>query len=554
MNEQIKQEANDEADPDEGGGGVVRGAGVISGLTFLSRILGLFREALFAALFELSPVADAFLLAYQIPNLFRKLFGEGALNAAFIPVYTDYLENRSVGERNRFGSVLLNILGLFLFVIVLAGVLFSFFIPDLFHGIEPRAWLELFSWLFRVMFPYMLLICLVAVLGGLLNAHKHFAAPAAAPVLMNVVIVSILCWLHYRYQGGEHAPSALIGFLAFGVLAGGVVQLLLQVPPLAARGFRYRLEINWNHPGIKRVLKLMGPSVVGLAVVQVNLLMDSVIAMVLVPEEGAITSLWFGNRIMQVPFALIGIAISTAAFPYFSSHASKGNYGKLAEQVVSGVRFTLFLAIPSSIGLAVLSEPAVRLLYQYGNFDAADTTRTGAVLLYYSTGIWAFCVYHVMTRAFYAVEDTLTPARVAMWMVGLNVCLNVLLVIMMGYRETGIALSTSITSFVNVIVLVTWFKVRHKTFAVDKLGVTFVRCTVIAGVMALAVFLALFTIDVTKTSSFPGTVFRRLMRVGGPVVVGGVLYLGLMYLIRADEMLGLLERLFGREAEGSRSA
>ncbi len=528
---------------------MLRGAGIISGLTLLSRILGLFREALFAALFELSLVADAFLLAYQVPNLFRKLFGEGALNAAFIPVYTDYLENRSPEERNRFGSVILNILGLLLSVIVLVGILFSFFIPEVFQGVESREWLELFSWLFRIMFPYMILICLVAVLGGLLNAHKHFAAPAAAPVLMNVILVSILCWLHFTYQQGERDLSYLVVFVAVGVLVGGVVQLLLQMPPLAARGFRYRLTLEWNHPGIRRVLKLMGPSVVGLAVVQVNLLMDSVIAMVLVPESGAITALWLGNRVMQVPFALIGIAISTAAFPYFSSHAANEKYEKLAEQVTSGVQITLFLAIPSSVGLAILAEPSVRLLFQYGNFGEAASVRTGSVLLYYSLGIWAFCVYHVMTRAFYAMEDTLTPARVAMWMVGLNICLNVFLVWLMGYSETGIALSTSITSFVNVVVLITWFTLRRHPLNVQRLVASLVRCAVIAGVMGLGTFLAMNAIRTTAATSIWGRLANRLFQVGGPVLVGTVLYLGLMYLIRADEMIKLVQRLIGTQTE-----
>jgi putative peptidoglycan lipid II flippase len=528
----------------------MKGAGIISGLTFLSRILGLFREALFAALFELSLVADAFLLAYQIPNLFRKLFGEGALSAAFIPVYTDYLEHRSSEERNRFGSILLTLLGLLLGGITTLGLLSSYFFPEVLQGLESREWIRLFSQLFRIMFPYMFLICLVAVLGGLLNAHKHFAAPAAAPVLMNVVIVSILCGVHYMYQHGTTDLSYLILFVAAGVLVGGVVQFLLQIPPLRARGFRYRFALEWDHPGLQRVLSLMGPSVVGLAVVQVNLLMDSVIALVLVPGSGAITSLWLGNRVMQVPFALIGVAISTAAFPYFSSHASKGNYDRLAEQVMHGVQITLFLAIPSSVGLAILAEPSVRLLFEYGNFGATETARTGSVLLYYSTGIWAFCVYHVMTRAFYAVEDTMTPARVATWMVGLNICLNVLLVVLMNYSETGIALSTSITSVVNVGVLVTWFRLRYEGLRVKQLLMSLIRCTVIAGVMGLGTFLALVS---TRHSGIPGwfgELGARVIQVVGPVLSGVVLYLGLMYLIRAREILQLTRRLLGHEPDG----
>lgn len=544
-------------DPDASGsetdGNVARSASVISGLTFLSRILGLVREALFASLFELSMVADAFVFAYQIPNLFRKLFGEGSLSAAFIPVYTDYLEHRTPEERNRFGSVILSILTLFLGAIVLAGVGFSYLIPDLFHqGATPSTWLQLFARLFRILFPYMMIICLVAVLGGLLNAHKHFAAPAAAPVLMNVVLVSTLCWLHYSYRQGNASPSHLIFFLAGGVLVGGLTQFFLQIPPLATRGFRFRFEFQWDHPGLHRLLKLLGPSVVGLAVVQVNLVFDSVIAKSLVPEDGAIAALWYGNRVMQVPFALIGIAVSTAAFPHFSSHAAREQYDRLAEQVRKGLQLVLFLAIPSSVGLVLLAQPSVRLLYQYGSFDPAQTTRTAAVLLYYSTGIWAFCVYHVMTRAFYALEDTKTPAYVAMGMVVLNVVLNVGLVILMGYSETGIALSTSLTSVANIIVLIGIYKSRHGRFQLPPLIETFIRCSLVAGVMGLGVFLTLQSFPLAEQASFIQRIGARILQLSAAVGVGAVLYLGLMYLLRTPESNLLMDQITRGDAPPSR--
>ncbi len=546
MNEQQPDNATsrDASDSDQKDS-VLKSAGVISGLTFLSRVLGLFREALFASLFELSMVADAFVFAYQIPNLFRKLFGEGALSAVFIPVYTDYLENRTTKERNRFGSILLSILTLLLAVLVLIGVAFSYVIPDLFHGTGSATWLELFSRLFRIMFPYMMMICLVAVLGGLLNAHKHFAAPAAAPVLMNVVLVSILCWLHFSYRQGDASPAHLIFFLAGGVLVGGLFQFLLQIPPLASRGFRYRFELRWDHPGLQRILKLLGPSIVGLAVVQINLFVDSIIAKTLVPGDGAIASLWYGNRIMQVPFALIGIAISTAAFPHFSTHAARENYETLGAQIQKGLRMTLFLAVPSSIGLAVLSQPAVRLLYQYGAFGEEETIRTASVLLYYAAGVWAFCVYHVMTRAFYAIEDTKTPAFVAMGMVLLNFFLNISLVILMGHRETGIALSTSITSFANILFLIGIYRTRYGTLSISALAGSFVRCSAVAGVMGLGVFLTINTIPLSENASFVQKAFSRILQVGGAVGAGAVLYVGLTYLLRTPASKLFEKQLFG---------
>ncbi len=529
------------------GDGIARSAGTVSGFTFLSRVLGLFREALMAAFFELSWVMDAFVFAYQIPNLFRKLFGEGALRSALIPVYTDYLQNKPRDETNRFASNVLNLLFLLLVLLTLAGVIFSFFVPDLFRGQAEADWLHLFSSLFRTMFPYMIVICLMAILGGLLNVHKHFAAPAAAPVLMNVVLLSVLCWLHVRY-GNPEEPEQLIFFVAGAVLVGGLVQFLVQLPPLFGHGFQYSPLIKLDHPGLHRVLKLMGPSVLGLAVVQLNLVMDSVIAKGLVPESGAISALWFGNRVMQVPFALIGVAIATAAFPYFSDHAAGDDYDALSREVGGAVRMTLFLAIPSSIGLCVLARPTVRLLYEYQSFGPAATARTGSVLFYYATGIWAYCIYHVMTRAFYSVEDTKTPALVAGTMVVLNLALNIVLVLVMK-QETGIALSTSLTSLVNISVLLWIFRGRYPSLDVGRLLWSFVRCTGLASVMGFAVYLTLVPFRFPAAGSLLYVIGYRTVVVLSAVFVGAVFYLGFSYLLRVPEVTLFLSRVFEDRSE-----
>lgn len=544
MTESTSSPTSSDDSPSGNSSSLTRNAATVSGLTLLSRVLGVFREALLASIFHLSWIMDAFVLAYQIPNLFRKLFGEGALSSAFIPVYTKSLEQDSLQESNQLSSTVLTLLGLVLITITAAGMLGAWYLPSLASGTSDPEWLNLFSSLLLILFPYTIIICLVAILGGMLNAHDHFAAPAAAPVVLNIVLVGTLVYivLSYGYQP-EH-PKQLTYLIATMILVGGLLQFLLQIVPLARRNVKYHVSLDLFNPEVQKIGKLMVPSILGLSVLQLNLLLDSWIAKWLVPREGAIAALWFGNRIMQFPLALVGVAVSTAAFPRLSRKASQEDHGELARDLENALRLSLFLSIPASVGLLLLSEPSVELLYRYGTFGGEDTLRTSRVLLYYSMGIWAFCTYHLLTKAFYAIEDTKTPSIIAGGMVFLNALLNIALVLMTR-SEIGIAISTSVTSILNTIILSWIFYRRLAPFSFAPIFKCLGRCSALSLVMGIGVILTTTALGPVSEGGLLFTIFTRLGVLVLPVLVGIVIYLGLSFLLGTSEMEMLLDQVKG---------
>ena len=418
-------------------------ATLIAGCTMLSRVLGMVRDVLMANYFGAARASDAFLTAWRVPNLFRRLFGEGAASSAMVPTFTASLATRPAEETQRLFSVTATVLFLFLSAItlliegVVAGLLW-------WGDFLPRTTL-LLQYL-AVLMPYMVLICMSAFLMAVLNAHKRFFAPAMMPVVLNVVWIAAIYLLTLlvddRGVGGR--------WLTLAILLGGGLQLMFQVPFVMRSGVRLRPSLDVSHPGFRQILGLMGPVIVGSAVVQINALIDAALAWFLV-DTGAPSHLYYGNRLMHLPIALIGVAISTAVLPTLSEHAVSGEVQRFKRSLMSALRTALFWSIPASFGLVALSSPTIEVMFRHGKFTGVAADRTAFVLVCYGLGVWAQTGVFVLLRAFYARGDTRTPLFVAWVAVLLNVVLNLTLIWSM--KEAGLALATSISGVAQFVML-----------------------------------------------------------------------------------------------------
>jgi putative peptidoglycan lipid II flippase len=446
----------------EGDSSIVRGAGVISALTMLSRILGLVRDCASAALFGAGPVWDAFSFAFRIPNLFRRLFGEGALSAAFIPVFSETLELGRKEEAERLAGRVLGLLAALLIALLVVGeavVLVTFWCTG------TGRW-HLALLLTAVMLPYMLMICLTAVAGAVLNSLRHFAAPAAAPVILNICWIAAVLLIAPGVSDDGHTQIMVV---AAAIVAAGVLQLALQCGALLRLGFQPRLALRPRDGDVRRIARGMLPVVLGMAAFQLNVLLDGVIAIALAgPEAGATfglggtrigypmlvganSVLYYAGRLMQLPLGVFGIAIATAVFPALSRHAARRDWEAFSAALRSGLGFVVFLGLPASVGLVLVCRPLVELIFERGAFTAEMSARTANALAAYATGVWAYCALHVVARAFYSVQKPGTPAKVAASCVVLNLALNLSLVWYLG--ETGLACATAICAAVQTAVL-----------------------------------------------------------------------------------------------------
>ena len=459
---------------------LVRSAGTIALFTLFSRVLGMFRDVRGAHIFGAGWQWDAFAFAWMLPNMFRHLFGEGALSSAFVPVFSDYIVNKPKEEAWKLASIVATLLAVVLLGIVVVGELVSIPVEMMFEDSDA---ISLQFVLIRILFPYVALICFVAFLMGMLNSLNHFAAPALAPVVLNLFWLSAVFFV---VPFG--APiSTQVTVLAVMLLLGGVAQLLMQLPPLWARGVRLRPCFEFRHPGLKRIFTLIVPMLIGLAPMQINILLDNFIARVM-GSVGAISVFYYSNRLMQFPLAVIGIAMGTAVFPLLARFSAANHKHKLAAAISRSLRLTLFMALPASVGLVVLARPVIELFFAHGLFDASAVGRTVFALVFYAAGVWVFCSLQIITRYFYALQDTKTPVKIAAAMVGLNLALNLLLVGPMG--AAGLALATTIAQTANLVALVWILHRRGERLLSRSLLVYFGKVAAIALLLMGGVCLA----------------------------------------------------------------
>lgn len=486
---------------------------IIAGATAVSRVFGLFRDIVIADKFGAGAAYDAYLIAFYVPHFLRRLLAEGALALSFIPVYTDYLKN-DPREASRMAANAMNLSLLTFPLIVLAGIFLApYFIPFLASGFS-QSQQELTIELTRVIFPFIGIIGMAALIMGILKSKKTFFAPAFAPVFFNVGVITGALFL------GNYFSRPIFG-LAAGVLLGGLGQLGFQVPYLKRSGFSWSPELFPLHPGLKRALRMMAPVVIGLVAMQVNVMVDNKLASHLV--AGSVSSLQYATRLYQLPLGLFAIAISTAILPRLSEKWATGDESDYAEMLNRGIKISLLIVVPATLGLFLLGEPIIRLLFEHRSFLPSDTARTTHVLHLYLVGLIGYSFVTLFSRAFYSMKDTVTPVLVSFIAVGVNVGLDLALVGPM--RVGGLALATGVSGVVNGLLLLVVFRNKTKLRGFLPRGLFLVKVLAAVGVMGSVVYGVRHLVPLSHDYSI----------VGVGVVTGVLSYLG------ASVLFGLKE-------------
>src|SRR5213593_734198 len=427
-----------------------RATGIVGLAVLSSRILGLVREMVFAGLFGAGKNLDAFLMAFRIPNLLRDLFAEGALSTAFITTFAKKIAVDGDESAWRLANKVATLTAVFMSAVTLLGIVFA---PQLVDLLTWGSWsadkTALTILLTRIMWPFMLLVSLAALVMGMLNAKHVFGPPAMASSYFNlgsiIAGVAIGWWLDPHF-----GARSLVG-LAIGTLVGGAWQLAGQFPSLWRVGYKYHTDFQWRDEGVRAVLTLMGPAVIAASAVQVNVLINSGFAASL--GNGPVSWLNIAFRLMQLPLGIFGVAIGTVTLPLVSKSAAVGNMDEFRAILARGIRLAFLLTIPSAIGLAMLASPIISVIYQHGRFTAEMTRETAGALQFYAVGLVSYAVLKVLTPAFYAIGQRNTPMLVSFLAIGANLFLNWLFTFRLGWGHRGLAFSTSLVATINFLLL-----------------------------------------------------------------------------------------------------
>jgi len=486
-------------------------------MTLLSRILGFVRDVIIARVFGASLAADAFFVAFKIPNLFRRLFAEGAFSQAFVPVLAEYRERHGDAEVGELvgataGTLAVVLTGFVAVGVIAAPLLIVLFAPG-FVGEDAK--LDLAAALLRLTFPYLLLISLAALAGAVLNTFGRFAVPAFTPALLNVALIACALVLAPRLEEPVLA-------LAVGVLIGGLAQLALQLYALGRLGLKIRPVVSFAHAGVRKILRLMGPAIFGVSVAQINLLLDTVIASFL--ATGSISWLYYADRLVEFPLGVFGIALATVILPVLSTRHSEGNTERFSATLDWALRWVLLLGTPAAVALAVLAVPTLSTLFQYGALDQNDVTMSARALVAYSGGLLAFMLIKVLAPGFYARQDTRTPVRIGIIAMIANMVLNLILVFPLAHA--GLALATTLSAYLNAALL--WWGLRRAGVCRAAPGwpVFLVRVTVAVAAMTAALLWWLEPPAVWETWSGG----QRALQLGTGMLLGVGVYFGTLVL------------------------
>jgi putative peptidoglycan lipid II flippase len=544
---------------------LLSGTAITSLGTLASRVLGLARDTATAALFGLAAggVLDALLMAFRIPNLFRALFGEGALTASYVPVFTQTLE-KDRDEARQLYRATMRWLATVLVILTISGEtaigIWAWFVRE-----NPRV--LLLAGLLAVLLPYLILVCLAALSCATLQALGRFAAAAFAPAVLNFFWIVGAIAVAPRLASSNVEQAYL---LAVCILIGGLLQWMVLWPSLRREWLAVDSESRHPHPGplpagegdtqgsenisalVSRIRRGMLPTMLALTVTQLNTLSDSVVAWVLAAphggpqtiswlgniaypmQQGAVAAIYFGERVYQLPLGLIGVAAATVVFPLLSRHAARGDRTAVACDLTLGVRLVLLIAIPCAVELAIMPEPIARLLYQHGQFTPEDVQRAARMIAVYGAAVWAYCTLPVLVRGFYAMDDRIRPLRIAVSMVALNLALDLTLI--WPLAETGLAASTAISAVVQTAALAMIFSRRHEPLLWRALARTIGLSVLAAAVMGTVSLLVLHCIPEKDG------VWNALVRALGPMAAGGAAYLAVMMLIGRSQWRELRSR------------
>jgi len=501
--------------------------------TLLSRILGFVRDMITARLFGATGLADAFFAAFRIPNLFRELFAEGSMSSSFIPVLTETTVKKGPAEANRLVRATFTVIIIVVGIICVAGVVLA---PQLVELIAPGFRADevkftqtvLFT---RIMFPFLLMVSLAALVMGALNTRKSFFVPALASAWFNVTVIVTILLLYSRLANP-------IVSVAIGITVGGFVQFVSQLVTFYRKGFTLGFEPPFSHPGVRQIGILVIPATFGMAINQVNIVVNNIFASFL--ASGSITYLYYAMRLIQFPIGIFGVAVSMAALPSLSRHASTGNTRALRDDFSFSIRMLFFVTVPAMAGLIALGEPIINLLFQRGKFDAHATSQTASALVFYALGIWSIVGVKIVTSAFYSLKDTRTPFKVLV----VALCLNILFsfILMHPMKHSGLALANTLSSGSNFVILL--YLLRKKLLGVDgrRIVESFVRTVACASVMGILGHLVLRG----QLWQESGLALKKSMLLGLAIGACLLVYGVMSYLLRSEELRYLVELLRGR--------
>jgi putative peptidoglycan lipid II flippase len=504
----------------------------------------------FAYFLGAGSLMDGWVIAFKIPNLARRIFGEGAAASSFIPVYSQQLHDDK-DKADGLASTVVTVIFLILALVVALGQVGIWLYYKFFATYDST---RLMLSLTAIMLPYMVLVCVVAIIAGVLNTHRHFAAPAAAPMVLNIFIISGLCLTGWTL-GLE--PKQQVFIVAFAVVLAGLMQIVIQIPPL--RRHKVGIKPAWQirSEPFKKIIILMGPMVLGLTVTQINTLADDIIARCLSGSadkgthflmfgkqvaypvwEGAVSYLFYSQRLYQFPLGVLGISLATAIFPVMSADAAKKDFNALCATISRGLRGALFVALPATVGLWLIGKPLVLVIFQRGQFTFDDTVSTFKILCFYAFGLCGYFAQQIATRAFYSVQDSKTPAVSALIAVAVNIFLNLTLIWFMG--TAGLALSTALCSYLQVVILV--YVLRRKFGHTIFNGLASTLYKSLAGVFIMTIIALLL---LTVMGGLPDNLSFGILRLLIIVPSSAVVYILALKLLKSP-MLSLITGSIGR--------
>jgi putative peptidoglycan lipid II flippase len=517
---------------------IARAAGVLGAATILSRIMGMVRDMVVSRLFGAGFATDAFFAAFQIPNMLRRFFAEGALTSAFVPTFSDTLAKEGEGAARELANICFTLLTIVMAGITLAGILFSPQIVGLmFPGFrEVPAKFELTVLLNRLMFPYIFFISLVALCMGILNTVRHFFTPAISTVFLNISMIFCAWLLHDRF-------SVPITALAVGVIVGGVLQLLLQLPTLYRLGFPIRPSFAFGHPTVRRISLLMGPSVFGVGVYYLNITVGNILASLL--PQGSISYLYYAQRLFEFPQGIFIVSVAQAVLPSMSRQAAEGDMAAMKESLAFGMRLTLFVTIPAMAGLMICATPIFSLLFMGGEFGYDKAQRCGVALVYYSLGLSLVAMVRVLVPAFYALKDTRTPVLIAFIAFLLNAGLS--LILMRPLLHGGLALASSLSALGNFALLAIFLRRKIGPFGGKGIAVVALKSAIASLPVALAAWWGMGLLDWSQEG---GQILKSALMCATVAGATG-LYLGSAWLLRCEEVrdaMAMVRRKLGKRA------
>lgn len=508
---------------------LLRSTGVISFATVTSRILGFVRDILIAGRFGTGLFADAFFVAFRIPNMLRDMVGEGAMTAAIVPVLTEYSHTRTQEEYWEVARVILNLMLMVLVALSVAGV---FFAPVVVRLIAPGFLgnpekFQATVTLTRLIFPYLLLVGMVAYSKGVLNSLHYFTSPEFAPVVLNTTIIISLVLL---------CPVIGINGLVAGVLGGGVLEVLLQVWPLKKRGFTFKGKFTLVHPIAKRIGKLLLPRAMGTAVYQLSIFMDTVLAsLAWIVGPGGVAALYYSNRLVQLPLAVFGISLATAALPKMTKEVALKDMDQLKRTIYFSLRTVFTIMVPAAAGLSILSREMIRVLFERGEFTAYSTGITSYALFFYSFGLCGYAGIKILVSVYYAMGDTKTPVKTAAAALFINLALN--LILMWPLKVGGLALATSAAATFNFLMLYIFLTKKIGDFGTRGMAISLGKIFTATAVMGLFTFFAS-----KKLFAEPHGSVDSFMRLMGIIVVSGAIYAFLCYFLKLEGVKSLIRR------------